>query len=314
MATFDPEVVDALERLAGDMLRNRFQQEKNMACECSNLDWTGCDMSAEHHPECGRDRYQTVPYLPVPESRCGAGEVTGYQPCYLLKGHPGAHHMKPEGGLPGVLVTGASLNFPELPEGATHWNVYGAERSRAAVNIMPSFPERETELTKPTDLRQFLRSTLVPGDWYTVSYQQLRAEGWQQECFTCPAEEPFILDPGRYRQVMVVRGQVPAPQPHPNMLLGCGAHIDGVFTKCSLKPWHEGPHQFVKDDPLRTSMDAKVWAQEFIKTIKEHPEIPYDEGTMIAWFANSIMRGYDEGFSRGKKTAVEQIRTTLSEL
>lgn len=30
-----------------------------MLCECAQLDWTGRDMTAEHHPECPK-RYRTV--------------------------------------------------------------------------------------------------------------------------------------------------------------------------------------------------------------------------------------------------------------
>jgi len=41
--------------------------------------------------------------------------------------------------------------------------------------------------------------------------------------------------------------------------------------------------------------DAQVWAQAFVETIRENPTIPEDEGTMIGWFANAIMAGYDEG-------------------
>jgi hypothetical protein len=41
--------------------------------------------------------------------------------------------------------------------------------------------------------------------------------------------------------------------------------------------------------------DAQVWAKEFVKTVGEHPSIPTDEGTMIGWFANAIMAGYDDG-------------------
>ena len=39
--------------------------------------------------------------------------------------------------------------------------------------------------------------------------------------------------------------------------------------------------------------DAKVWADEWIKTITEHPQIPIDHECMIGWFANAIMAGYD---------------------
>lgn len=41
------------------------------------------------------------------------------------------------------------------------------------------------------------------------------------------------------------------------------------------------------------NIDAKLWAEEFVKTVKAHPNIPTDKGTMIGWFANAIMAGYD---------------------
>lgn len=39
---------------------------------------------------------------------------------------------------------------------------------------------------------------------------------------------------------------------------------------------------------LTQVFDAKVWAQEFCKVHSN-----FDEQTMIAWFANAIMAGYD---------------------
>jgi len=51
------------------------------------------------------------------------------------------------------------------------------------------------------------------------------------------------------------------------------------------------------------TVDAQVWAKEWMKTIKEHPEIANDEGAMIGWFANAIMAGYDTAMSRAKKHA-----------
>lgn len=41
------------------------------------------------------------------------------------------------------------------------------------------------------------------------------------------------------------------------------------------------------------TMDAQKWAEEWLKSIAERPEIATDEGTMIAWFASAIMAGYD---------------------
>ena len=45
---------------------------------------------------------------------------------------------------------------------------------------------------------------------------------------------------------------------------------------------------------LSGQFDAKIWAKEFVKTVKNKPEIATDEDTMIGWFANAIMAGYDE--------------------
>ncbi len=49
----------------------------------------------------------------------------------------------------------------------------------------------------------------------------------------------------------------------------------------------------VKTDVLVGQFDAKVWAEEFVKMVKDKPEIATDEGTMIGWFANAIMAGHD---------------------
>jgi len=46
---------------------------------------------------------------------------------------------------------------------------------------------------------------------------------------------------------------------------------------------------------LIETQDATKWADEWLKTIKDHSDIPQDRGTMITWFANAIMVGYDHG-------------------
>lgn len=43
---------------------------------------------------------------------------------------------------------------------------------------------------------------------------------------------------------------------------------------------------------LLQTMDARVWAQEFIRIFKDRKE-DIDEGLMIGWFANAIMCGSD---------------------
>jgi hypothetical protein len=42
------------------------------------------------------------------------------------------------------------------------------------------------------------------------------------------------------------------------------------------------------------SFDAAVWAKSFVDHVAQHPSIPTDEETMLAWFASAIMRGWDE--------------------
>lgn len=46
---------------------------------------------------------------------------------------------------------------------------------------------------------------------------------------------------------------------------------------------------------LASEFDARVWAREWIRIIKENPAIPTDEECMVGWFANAIMAGYDRG-------------------
>lgn len=46
------------------------------------------------------------------------------------------------------------------------------------------------------------------------------------------------------------------------------------------------------------SFDATVWAEAFVQHVNAHPEIPTDVGTMTGWFANAIMRGFDEAQRR----------------
>ena len=58
--------------------------------------------------------------------------------------------------------------------------------------------------------------------------------------------------------------------------------------------------------------DAQVWAQAFVKLVQEKPEIATDEGTMIAWFANAIVSGVDEGRSTElKRDIVEKFHEII---
>ncbi len=54
-----------------------------------------------------------------------------------------------------------------------------------------------------------------------------------------------------------------------------------------------------KDINLSGEFSAEVWVDEWMKTIKKKPSIPTDEGTMLSWFANAIMAGYDHAKNEG---------------
>jgi len=50
------------------------------------------------------------------------------------------------------------------------------------------------------------------------------------------------------------------------------------------------------------SMDAQLWAKAFCQTFHGH-----DEGTMLAWFANAIMAGYDEACRRERREGTPAV-------
>lgn len=61
--------------------------------------------------------------------------------------------------------------------------------------------------------------------------------------------------------------------------------------------------------------DAQVWAREFVKLVKEKPSISTDEGTMIGWFANAIMAGWDKGAQEEKeKSLIDKMYEVIYEV
>jgi hypothetical protein len=58
----------------------------------------------------------------------------------------------------------------------------------------------------------------------------------------------------------------------------------------------------VKAQSWPHTVDAKIWTEKWMETIAENPNIPTDEGTMIGWFANAIMAGYDTAILHSKKS------------
>ena len=56
-------------------------------------------------------------------------------------------------------------------------------------------------------------------------------------------------------------------------------------------------------DFVPATIDANIWAREFCKRFPS-----MDEGTMIGWFANAIMAGFDEAQKRAEE--IDHARTT----
>lgn len=75
---------------------------------------------------------------------------------------------------------------------------------------------------------------------------------------------------------------------YPVILCGDHAEFEAEWA-ASGRPECERP-----DWPL-PSFDAQDWAAAFLKI---NPDCGLDEGLMIAWFANALMRGYDEASAR----------------
>ena len=49
---------------------------------------------------------------------------------------------------------------------------------------------------------------------------------------------------------------------------------------------------------LSSTLDAIFWVEEWMSAIKKNPSIPTDKETMLGWFANAIMAGYDQRTAR----------------
>ena len=60
------------------------------------------------------------------------------------------------------------------------------------------------------------------------------------------------------------------------------------------------------------TMDAQVWAEKFANAVVAEPSLTADRGTMIGWFANAIMAGYDTAMLRVLKPN-EKGNTCVSE-
>jgi hypothetical protein len=66
------------------------------------------------------------------------------------------------------------------------------------------------------------------------------------------------------------------------------------------------------NDPIHRLIgnnSAQDWARAFIDMLTEQEgegaQLPVDEGTMIGWFANAIMTGYDAGAEHERKRPID---------
>ena len=66
--------------------------------------------------------------------------------------------------------------------------------------------------------------------------------------------------------------------------------------------------------PLNCEFDARVWVDEWLETLKMHPNAPWDRGFMIGWFANAIMAGFDEANRQHQKGVEESHKAPIPTL
>ena len=69
--------------------------------------------------------------------------------------------------------------------------------------------------------------------------------------------------------------------------------VPNVQRECNL-----GLSWLGKDYNVLLSFDAQRWAAAFLDTLRNHPEIIIDHDLMVTWFANALMRGFDEHYWR----------------
>ncbi len=72
----------------------------------------------------------------------------------------------------------------------------------------------------------------------------------------------------------------------------CGSTMEWMPLDCK-HPWHRHV-KLPEDFNVLLSFDAGDWAASFIATLRDNPNIVVDEELMVTWFANALMRGYDE--------------------
>jgi len=60
-------------------------------------------------------------------------------------------------------------------------------------------------------------------------------------------------------------------------------------------------------DPFFETIDAREWAAAFCRAVRGIG-CEIDEDSVILWFANALMRGYDEGLRQGRREIAHVVR------
>lgn len=93
-----------------------------------------------------------------------------------------------------------------------------------------------------------------------------------------------------------------------SLLLSPIAFVRELFAKPAPPPLPSGAE-------ILKSFDARDWAKAFVEHVRQIPGIATDEETMTTWFANALMRGYDEANSKyphDLKTVTEYYNRAMS--
>lgn len=69
--------------------------------------------------------------------------------------------------------------------------------------------------------------------------------------------------------------------------------LDGPDSVLPAAPQDAGAAAEMRGD-FYQSFDARDWAAAFVERARKDASFATDEGNMIGWFANALMRGYDE--------------------
>lgn len=71
------------------------------------------------------------------------------------------------------------------------------------------------------------------------------------------------------------------------------------------------PVEVVVVDPPTGDPDAMAWAVSFVSYAKRNPQIVFDEGTMVGWFANAMCAAVDNT-PDNKRRAREAVDSALN--